>query len=140
MSFLDDIKKLSGETKAKAAKKDQERRNLILSGMSRQCLEWSKSVRSDIEKDATGKGEWEGHSLGFLHYHFEKENGGLLKIEKFFDRIEPEDIINTHGYKELEHICNSLGVSITIKISDDLEESLARETTVVSYYIEVGNW
>lgn len=79
MSFLDDIKNLAKQTQARAEDREVERRNKILSSISKQCHKWAKSVRSDIEKDAKGEGSWTGHSLGFLHYHFENEKVVFLK-------------------------------------------------------------
>lgn len=140
MSFLDDMKKIAKGTENKAETNEVERRNKILSNISKQCHKWASTVRNDIEKDAKGEGSWEGHSLGFLHYHFEDERGGLLKIEKYFDRIKAEDIEQTDGYKELKHMCESLGVSVTSKESDDIDESINRETTVVEYFVEIGTW
>jgi len=140
MSFLDKMKKIASETETKRKAGEDERRERRLSLINAQCERIIGSLESDIEKDARGEGSWEGHVMGFIHYWLEDENKTHLKLEKHWDPIHASDIEALPGFSKLKAHCDAHGITINLKEVDDEDESLRRETTVVSFIIDVGGW
>lgn len=140
MSFLDKMKQIASETKTKQQTAEDERRERRLILINAQCERIIESLESDIEKDAHGEGSWKGHVMGFIHYWLENENHPHLKLEKHWDRISPSDIEALPGFTKLKARCDALGITMDLKEVDEEDESLRRETTVVSFIIDVGGW
>lgn len=124
MSFLDDIKKLAKQTEQQQkAIKQQEVNNrrlelLTSMSMSNQCNEWATNLKSDIEQAASGK----SNNLGSIIYDFRDKKGNLLKVRPMYldinTNIQQYDIENTDGFKNLKQICEELGVSLELKLTN----------------------
>lgn len=121
MSFLDDMKQLAQQTKqqteqqqkAMEQQEQNKRRPVLLASMSNQCQEWATTLKSDIERAASGK----SYDLGSITYNFKEKNGNYLMVRPIrfgIDNIIKHDIESTDGYRNLKHICDELGVSIEL--------------------------
>ncbi len=140
MSFLDDMKKLAGYTKAGQEDAEVQRREARLRHINAQCERIAASLRSDIEKDARGEGHWKGHVMGFIQYWLVDENGGHLKLRKHWDRISLADIAATQGFGKVKAECAALGVKVDLREEPDEDASFDQETTIVSVILDVSGW
>lgn len=140
MSFLDKMKQIASETEAKQQTSQDERHKRRLNLIDAQFAHITESLQSDIEKDVRGEGSWKGHVMGFIHYWLEDENHSHLKAEKHWDHISLSDIEILPGFSKLRAHCDALGVALKLREVDDEDESFRRETTVVSFIVDVSGW
>ena len=144
MSFLDDMKRKTRETRvesrARQAEGDAARREARLGHISGQCAHLASSLRSEIERDARGERYPKWHAMGFSHHWLVDQEGGHLKITKHWDGITLADIAATPGFAELKAQCDFLGVIVGLREEPDDEASLEQETTVFSVIVAVSGW
>lgn len=140
MSFLDKMKQIASETEVKQQTAQDERRKRRMNLIDAQFARIVESLQSDIEKNVRGEGTWKGQVMGFIHYWLEDENNSHLKVEKHWDRISSSDIEILPGFVKLKAHCDTLGVTMKLKEVSDEDESLCRDTTVVSFIVDVGGW
>jgi hypothetical protein len=139
MSFLEDMKKLAAETRARQEDADVRRRAIRLADISAQCERFADSVRSDIEPDARGEGAFKGHVLGFIPYWLADEKGAHLQL-RHGNRITLADIAATPGFQRLQSECQMLGVNVRLREEADEDASIEQETTIVSVIVDVSGW
>ena len=138
MSFIDKIRKLSGETEKQRKQTEHERRNRRLESISEQCRMNAEKVAEDVERDARGEGQWKGHVSGFVVYHFQDEDGRYLRIDKFLDDVRADDILATSGFQTLRERCQELGLSV--ELTEEIDMDADAEEVITNYIIEVRGW
>jgi len=114
------------------------KRNRRLESISEQCRVIAEKVAEDAERDARGEGEWKGHVLGFLMYHFQDEDGRYLRIYKYPDHIRADDILATSGFQTLRERCQELGLSV--ELMEEIDMDADAEEVITNYIIAVRGW
>jgi len=138
MSFLDDMKNKSKETRNQKQNEGEIKRQNIISAMSDHCLRIIKSLKEDIKKDATGEGQWKGFVMGDVVYYLADNEGKRISVAIHYDGVKPEDIVATTGYNELKSYCEELELDIEISTVDD--DDINSEISYKHIVVRIGGW
>lgn len=142
-SFLDDMKRLTRETRARNEKRAAAaaHRRALLERISAQCAKFAASLREEIERDARGERDREGNVVGSVDLWLHDEKGDSLTFkEDGDDDVTLGDIRATRGFTELQARCEELGVKVHLCESPLDSESESHGVRMFNAYVTVGGW
>ena len=147
-NFVEKLDKLAQQTREHQETTALMRDSEIIAGIADQLKRIAKQIPSDAKADARGEGQWKGHVMGFSHYHLEDPRPLIsdpdfhkhLMVEKSRSGVTIEKIKQTEAYKEIDRVCEALGLKVNLEETECENESIKQMTTMIGFLVHVSGW